>query len=480
MKKIISVCVIALLIAGLFLADTKLNVLAEDTIYNGIFIEDVDVSGMTAEQARAAVLEYIDSFKESEVSFLVAQGNVVTTTIGNLSPTWSNQEIIDEAFSVANEGNVIQRYKAIKDVQHKGMKYNIDILFDEGAVYDFVANECAQYDLSVKNPKLKKTESGFVVEDGVEGEAVDVETSVRYICNNLFENFKQGVNQMELAVTSVSPDANAEDLYAIKDVIGTFTTNYSTSGPNRSKNVENGCRLINGATIYPGEEFSCYDAIKPFSTANGYYEAPSYMNGQVVDSLGGGICQVSSTLYNAVILAELQVTERYPHSMVVTYVNKSADAAISESGKDFKFVNTTDYPIYIEGYCTENKRVTFNIYGVESRPSNRRVEYVSEVISETVPAVDNLIADPGAFIGSFSVTQAHIGYKAKLWKVVYEDGVEVSREQYNSSTYNPSPRTAKVGVLTGDPDAYNRMAAAISTGNLDMCKATAALILSGQ
>ena len=152
----------------------------------------------------------------------------------------------------------------------------------------------------------------------------------------------------------------------VKDLLGSFTTSYSTSGPSRSANVENGCNLINGITLYPGEEFSTYQAVAPFSVDNGYYMAGSYINGKVVDSLGGGICQVSTTLYNAVLLSELEVTQRHNHSMIVTYVDPSADAAIAESsGKDFTFVNNYEYPIYIEGY-TENKRITFNIYGKET------------------------------------------------------------------------------------------------------------------
>ena len=122
--------------------------------------------------------------------------------------------------------------------------------------------------------------------------------------------------------------------------------------------MANGCSLINGTTLYPGEEFSTYKTVSPFSVANGYYMAGSYVSGKVVDSLGGGICQVSTTLYNAVLLAELEVTERYNHSMIVGYVDPSADAAIAESsGKDFKFVNNTDAPIYIEGYTHDKQRV---------------------------------------------------------------------------------------------------------------------------
>ena len=102
------------------------------------------------------------------------------------------------------------------------------------------------------------------------------------------------------------PAGTAEDLAKVKDVLGTFTTSFSTSGGSRSANVSNGCSLINGTTLYPGEEFSTYEAVAPFSQANGYYMAGSYLNGQVVDSLGGGICQVSTTLYNDVLLSELK------------------------------------------------------------------------------------------------------------------------------------------------------------------------------
>jgi vancomycin resistance protein YoaR len=241
--------------------------------------------------------------------------------------------------------------------------------------------------------------------------------------------------------------------------------------------VRNGCALINGVTLYPGEEFSTYDTVSPFSEANGYYMAGSYLNGQVVDSLGGGICQVSTTLYNAVLLAELEVTERYNHSMIVTYVDPSADAAISESaGKDFRFVNNTGAPIYIEGYTTEDKQIGFVIYGEETRDAGHKVVYESEVVSKTYPDTEVIYTNASAPIGSVSVQSAHIGYKANLWKVVYENGTEVSREMINSSTYKMAPRSATVGVATEDPNAYNEIMAAISTNDIDYVKSVAAAL----
>jgi vancomycin resistance protein YoaR len=204
------------------------------------------------------------------------------------------------------------------------------------------------------------------------------------------------------------------------------------------------------------------------------------MNGKVVDSLGGGICQVSTTLYNAVLKSELEVTERFNHSMIVSYVDPSADAAIAESsGKDFKFVNNLDYPIYIEGY-TENKKITFNIYGKETRDAGHSVKYESEVLEVISPTTDQIYADSSKPIGYIVSDSAHTGYKARLWKVVTENGVEVSREQINSSTYKMTPRSATVGTATDDPNAYNEIMAAIGTGSIDHVKNVISMLTTPQ
>ena len=176
----------------------------------------------------------------------------------------------------------------------------------------------------------------------------------------------------------------------------------------------------------------------------------------------------------------MEIVQRQNHSMIVTYVDPSADAAIAESsGKDFVFVNNTDYPIYIEGH-TADKKITFTIYGVETRAKNRTVAYESEVIEKKVPEADQIIADASQPIGVISVSSAHIGYKARLWKIVKENGVEVSREQVNSSNYKMSPRTATVGIASPDPNATSQMQAAIATSSIDTVKATISNIKAQQ
>lgn len=200
-----------------------------------------------------------------------------------------------------------------------------------------------------------------------------------------------------------------------------------------------------------------------------------------MESLGGGICQVSTTLYNAVLQAELEVTERHNHSMIVTYVEPSADAAIAESsGKDFRFINNTDTPIYIEGITTPDKQITFNIYGAETRDPERVVTYESVVLSVTNPDTEMIYTDAGQPVGYVSAVQsAHIGYKAQLWKVVTVNGIEESREQINSSSYKMTPRSVTIGVATDNPDVYNQIMAAVATRNIDYVRGVAGALATG-
>lgn len=236
-----------------------------------------------------------------------------------------------------------------------------------------------------------------------------------------------------------------KELSAIKDVLGTYTTSYAGSASGRCANVENGASLINGTVLYPGESFSVYSKVAPFTAANGYHLAGSYSNGQTVQTYGGGICQVSTTLYNAVLRAELNVTERLNHSMTVHYVPLSADAAISGTDKDLKFTNNLDHPIYIQG-TAGGSSITFTIYGKEYRASNRKVEYVSQTLSVRGPS-EKVIKDNTMEEGKRVVeSNGRTGYTARLWKVVYIDGKETKRTQVNSSSYMSTPSVVRVGT----------------------------------
>nr|MCR5746947.1 VanW family protein [Lachnospiraceae bacterium] len=272
------------------------------------------------------------------------------------------------------------------------------------------------------------------------------------------------------------PKGDADTLGKLTDVLGTFTTKFTNSGKDRVTNVSNGCRLVNGTLLYPGEQISISETISPMTEENGYALAGSYLNGRVVESFGGGICQVSTTLYQAVLRAELQVDERYNHSMVVNYVDHSGDAAIAEGIKDFKFTNNLENPIYIEGYTSPEKTITFTIYGVETRPSNRTLEFESVDLEEIVPEGEQIVADSSMAAGSTRKQSAHIGYRSELYKIVKVDGTETERVLINKSKYNAVPAILTVGTNTEDPTVKAIINEAIATQNIEQCKA----IIAGQ
>ena len=154
------------------------------------------------------------------------------------------------------------------------------------------------------------------------------------------------------------------------------------------------------------------------------------------------------------------MVERSPHSMTVHYVELSEDAAIAGTYKDFKFKNSTDYPIYIEGYTTSDKKITFNIYGKETRDSNRSISFESVLVNEVKPNTI-LRDDAGQGLGYKNVSAGKTGYVAELYKIVKVNGVQTDRIKINKSTYKGSDRVVTYGTA-GDPTLSENLRAAIA------------------
>lgn len=443
-----------------------------DTIPQRVYFGDISVGGMTQEEAKEAVKEHVEKL-QSEIITLQAGKNTVQVPVSQMGLTWGNEEIVEEAAGLGKSGNLITRYKAMKDLENEDKVYELAFQIDKQMVAKVLENNAEVLNTEAENAGLIRENGSFTVIPGSQGVTVNVEESVDVLEKYFSLEWEEGAGVVEIVADVVEPKGTEEELSKVKDLLGGFNTSYASSGAGRSKNVENGASKINGSVIYPGDSFSVYEAVSPFEPENGYELAGSYENGTTVETYGGGICQVSTTLYNAVIRAELEVTERFNHSMIVSYVDPSADAAIAGTYKDLKFVNNTKAPIYIEGY-TSGRSLYFNIFGEETREAGREVSFVSETLSTTEPGTQYQAA-PGQPIGYMSQTQSsHTGYTAQLWKVVTVNGVEQSREIFNKSTYKASPRIVAVGTASGNPDAVNAMNAAIGAQDEGAISAAAA------
>ncbi len=482
MKKIV-LHISILIVTGFLVLSYKAPVYAKEdaTILSGVYADELDLAGLTEEEAEEKVFDYIQELGELEVTLLAADGNEAVVNVAEFGLNWLNPEMIEEAASHGTGGNFVSRYKAMKDLQENNVIYNIELGVDEDEIRAVIDEQCSKYDREEIDYTLKRSNGQFTVVEGQVGYSLDLDSSVAKTYDYFMSEWDREACQIAMDIIEVQPRGSVEELSVVQDVLGSYGTSFATSGTARSANVINGCRLINGALLYPGDEFSAYELVSPYTYENGYYPAGSYVSGRVVDSLGGGICQVTTTLYNAVLLSELEITERHNHSMIVNYVSPSADAAIAESaGKDFRFVNNKDYPVYVEGITTPDKQVIFNIYGVETRSANRQVKYESVVLSTDVPTTEVIYADASQPVGYVKIESAHIGYKAQLWKVVYVDGVETSRTLVNTSTYKASPRSATVGTATNNPQVLAEINAAIGTSNIDHVRNIAAMLASGQ
>ena len=347
-------------------------------ISSGVFIGEQDVSGMTVEEAQAYVKGEVKALSDSVITIQMGEDQV-SATWKELGLKWKNTDLVDEVSQIGTTGNIIRRYKEQKDLQNQSSRYEIEYTLDEAAEEAFV-DSCEAFNSEPVEGTAYMGDDGMLhVEGGTDGLTLDADATLAALKQHL-ESREAGDVVIEATVERVSPVVTAEMLSKMTDVLGSATTDYSASAWGRAKNVENGTSRINGTLLLPGESFSVTDAVTPFTAENGYELAPSYESGQVVDSYGGGICQVSTTLYNAVLKAELQVDARSNHTMLVNYVDPSKDAAIAEGLMDFVFTNSLEYPIFIAGsayYGTLN----FTIFGVETRPSNRSIEFVSETTS---------------------------------------------------------------------------------------------------
>lgn len=253
----------------------------------------------------------------------------------------------------------------------------------------------------------------------------------------------------ELPVQFIKPNRLTSDIQGkiLKDKLASFTTAFDTSNENnanRGENIRLACQKINGKILGPGETFSFNEVVGPRTVESGYKVAHAYSNGQIVDEVGGGVCQVSTTLYNAVIRADLKVTERVNHMFTVGYVDLGMDAAVSYGGVDLKFVNNTEWPIKIEGWV-QNNQITFTLIGTNTNPG-KTVQFYSpeaKVIETPVQYID----DPSLPSGQMYVEKEGApGYSVNTYKIVKQDGVVVSEELLNSSYYQPIARVIRRGI----------------------------------
>lgn len=247
-------------------------------------------------------------------------------------------------------------------------------------------------------------------------------------------------------VKTITPAITTESLKSklFNTTLGVYSTNYQSSTSNRAANVILAASKINGVVLKPGDTFSYNESIGDTTIANGYKVAPVFENGKTSEGVGGGICQVSSTLYTAVLYADLKVVERRNHSLTVAYIPKGQDATVSYGSIDFKFMNNTNYPIKIS--CSaKGGIVNVSLIGTR-RDAERTVQLKHNIVSTTEPTtVETQDASLPYNARKVTVT-GKPGYVVDTIKTVFENGKEISSEKITRSTYKMVPTEISVGT----------------------------------
>ena len=270
----------------------------------------------------------------------------------------------------------------------------------------------------------------FKVFAEVKGVDFDLEKAKKYFS----EHPDKDEYTFDLKITEPKTKLSNLNINVFPDLLATFSTSYDTSNKDRTTNLNIAASKIDQTIISPGEEFSYNKVVGERSIAAGYKEAKIYSGGKIIDGLGGGVCQISSTLYNAVMFANLKVTERFNHQFVTSYVPAGRDATVAYGSKDFKFINNRKYPIQIN-INIANGIAKIDIYGIKEDPVydvSIDVETISSIPFDTKYETDNTMPS-----GTEKIKQRGVnGVIVNSYKVIKQSGIIISKELISKDKYN--------------------------------------------
>ena len=507
-KKIIISIIIVAILALLFSTVFALTNINNERIISGVTIKGVEVSGLTKEEAMAK-LETVYSEKLNNNIMLQYQDFESELNPTLMEVKYDIEKAVNEAFSLGRDSNIfINNYNILGTLIGK-RDFNVDMAINEEitkqTINDIGANlpgimmessysieedeliiirgkegivistdtllsevkdmlnDIHETDNTIEIPVETKTpqeididkihsevyqepqdayytKEPFTVYPEVEGIDFDVEKAKEIIASEVKDEYV-----IELIITK--PKVTIEDIgtEAFPDRLSTFSTRYDASDKDRTTNLVIACQKLNGKVIMPGETFSYNATLGPRTYAAGYRNGKIYENGQVVDGLGGGICQISSTLYNAALMSDMEIVERRNHQFVTSYVSEGRDATVVYGATDFKFKNTRTYPVRLVA-SAKGGVATVSVYGIKEADREYTYSFRTDPIS-TIPYTTKYIEDSSLSAGQEVVTQKGAnGLVCKTYMTKMLNGKIVSTKLLSTDTYSAMQKIVKRGT----------------------------------
>ncbi len=485
----------------------NISLLGYDKVHEGVSINGESVSGLTEEELLGKLSGMFDFSHVYDIKIQVEDAEEIVNTLA-LAPTPDLDAMLEAAMSCGRTKRGLSRIGEIKDLKKEPVNLPYILTFDEDVLQDVLDDISDKLNISASENQIEVGQDCIYITRGVSGRGLiynDVKMAISECILNddkvvklslteinpeeitldllkrhtyetpqdstytiqdhklLFTESHPGVkfkdkevkraikeasgrSQFKVPAIITQPNATIESLRKelLGDVLGTFSSDFSTSSNDRAHNIKLACSKVDGYVLAPGEEFSYNDVVGDRTLEAGYKMANVYVGSEVQPGIGGGICQVSSTMFSAVVFADLEITERRNHSLPVSYVPMGQDATVSYGSIDFKFKNTYDTPIEMSPICEGRKNI-ITIRG-KKKNTDRTIEMVSEKTGTIEPKVVQK-RDATLPEGTTKVEEkGSSGSTYVTYKIVKEKGKEVSREVLCKSTYRAKDRIELIGT----------------------------------
>lgn len=416
-----------------------------DVIYPGVFVDGVHVGDMTLAEAREA-LSNVGADMPNAFSVTVAIGNKTwTVDPSNVPAARDLGNVLEKAYALGRTNTTAihttrqtpfrQRTNNAVALRTSGVNLTTTASYDHDAVRRLVQEIAAYVTRAPINAEIQSFDYNtrtFTFTTSQPGVTIDQEL--------LYERLTAALDRWESGVTVTvdpvvtEPSVTTEQMAQSFTLVAAYTTE-TTRDSNRNTNIDLACKAINGTALMPGETFSFNKATGQRTTEKGYKSAGAIAAGQSIEEVGGGICQVSSTLFNAVARANLEIVSRSPHAWPSTYVNIGEDATVNWPNLDFQFRNNTDSPIFVITYY-KDRQMSAEIWGM-SLGEGVTIDLESVITKKIEAPVDiKYVYNPELAYGASETTvKARTGYVVETYKLWLKDGVETSRELLHKSTY---------------------------------------------
>lgn len=440
MKRKILLCLTGLLILTVSLTGWNIvKPLYGSRVYAGIAVEGVEVGG----RSKTEVAQLIQVWRQEQLAKAIDiyyGDTVFKIDAQSIDFDFDIEATVEEVWNYGRRGPLWEKLKKIYLAGHQGYRIPVKVKYNEGKLEQLVDAWRESVERPPRNAALSMVTGGIVPQE--QGRRLEVEVLRPLVLQALK---RPDVGSVALPVTPLYPAITVSDIHqtGIREVLSSYSTSFNAKDMNRSANIKLAANKINGHIVYPGQSFSFNEVVGPREKKYGFKEAMELVDGELVPGIGGGICQVSSTLYNAVLLADLTIAERYNHSKPLGYVPLGRDATVAFGVLDFKFTNRTKSPVMIMAEVNDDKLVV-GLFGKD------RLASAVEVISldqRVIPPAVIKKEDTGMYLGETKVDkQGKPGYEVTTIRVVRAKGREVRREILSKDQYLPDHTVVKFGT----------------------------------